>query len=290
MAPPLLLLLSFLAAAPRVVGELTCPASAEVEARVAALLPEAEGSPGHLVRLEHGPAGIRVQMRAATGELLAERTVPSDGPCERLASTIAVVIAAWEAELRPGELPMPVLPPPPPVRPSAPPQSREWTLGAGVSLTAASATPWVVPGIGLEASLGPVDRGLGALVALDASAPRQLPLGSGHVRWQRFALAAGPRYRLAVSPRLEFHLAGLGALLSVRGVGYLADLAQLGVDLGVGGGARLAFAQGPLAPWMKLEARGWLRRQEAQVTGVEGQVVLPNLELMLTAGVSVGWM
>lgn len=275
------------AGAIEVAGEINCPTAREVEAKLARLLGaewhERHPSRRHVVRVDSIGDGIRIQMHSKTGELLGERSVPAQGPCEELASAIAVIIAAWEAQLEPAEPPTP-----PVVRPPEQPWSAEMGLGLGLSLTPGPPSALAAAGA-LEASMGTRDHGLGGVLALLASTSREVPLGSGHVNWQRFALALGPRYRLtSESPRVDLFAVATLALVSVAGAGYSTNSAALGFDVGAGVGVRTTLSQGPLVPWLKLEGRGWFRRQEAWVTGIEGLALLPNFELQLTAGVA--WM
>ena len=140
----------------------------------------------------------------------------------------------------------------------------------------------------LEGTVGEVERGFGALLGLNAAAARTLPLDPGEVRWQRFGLELGPRYRVALasSVHLDLHVEAAAALLELRGVGFSRDLARQAFDFGGGGAARLGWRSRPFTPWVQLGARGWIPRQVVQVTQVEEQVTVPALELVLAAGMA----
>jgi hypothetical protein len=110
-----------------------CPSAEDVSARVAGLLVKGgvagmagdDGAAPDVVDLSLAGAALRVRLTRADGTLVAQRdlqrsalrrgAVPSD--CAELAEAAAVLVAAWEADLRSG--PAPVAPDAPVVMPAA---------------------------------------------------------------------------------------------------------------------------------------------------------------------------
>ncbi|MBX7113553.1 MAG: hypothetical protein K1X64_04395 [Myxococcaceae bacterium] len=276
----------------RISSQLSCPSASQVEASVAALVGEgARASSPRAVFIKQAAQGIRVEMRGSADELLGERTVPAALSCDDAATAIAVIITAWEAQVPP-QIP-PVLKlsrplPPPPVQPAPKARAIEVGLGLGVSMAPAAVASYALSA-GLDVSFGSPERGWGGLITATGNTQRRVPLGPGSVGWQRFELAAGPRYRLTTgTPHVDFYAQATGALLLLNGSGFTDDTSSRGFDFGAAGGIRSLLTQGPIAPWVKLEAKGWLRRQEARVTFVDGFAVVPNFELSLVAGAA--WM
>lgn len=219
LAPLVLALVSL------VEGE-SCPAPADVEARVRTILhlaPEQELSEGFAV--ERREAGLYVALRSADEQLIGERVLPTSGSCDELAQAAAVVLSAWlsdvhpdfaaalpapepEPDMSPAPEPLPVTPapsppsPPPPEppapqpaepappSPSAQPHQTELFVGVGGEL-ADSLAPAALVGASYGAPSG---FALTARVLL--TWPRREPLGPGSVKWWRWPLGVGPALRL----------------------------------------------------------------------------------------------
>ena len=125
-------------------GACTCPAPADVEAQLAALARPSTSRPSaptpperhHAVLTCAADGTVDVVLRHANGERIADRALVAEGSCSDLASALAVIIGAWEADLDPGvstsvallapvvvDLPRPQpqqAAPPPPSAPAAP--------------------------------------------------------------------------------------------------------------------------------------------------------------------------
>jgi hypothetical protein len=274
-------------------GEASCPAPADVEARLAALIPQVEErEPQHRAVLERGPSGLRVDLRRDDGERLAQRVLDASGSCADLAAATAVVIAAWEARLNPeiaarmklpaGEAAAPPVAPPP--RPEAPRPSR-LGLEGGIGVLASAAGGDVAPGLMIQgALLSPADR-FGATVALSAAGRRVQGLdganGAG-AGWTRAAIALGPEARLHGVAQLafDFHVDALLGLLRVDGVAATtgatdplatwSSRADTSLQLGAGGGVRVRRAWGALGIWLGVGARLWPGHQRLVVEGEPG--------------------
>src|SRR5262249_37663848 len=125
--------------------------------------------------------------------------------------------------------------------------------------------------------------------ALFVTESQEEPLGMGMTSWNRLLLTAGPSWRAAPGGRLLDGAAGaVGALGHGRGGGYTTARDEYGFDPGVGAGVRLALPPAPLVPWIGLSSIAWLRREALRVDGVPGQVELPSVDVLVTAGISFG--
>jgi hypothetical protein len=294
--------ISLLAAAAIVVmGSSPCPTPAAVEEQLRPLLPP-DATGGHRVLVQDVAGGMRVELRDEQGEVLAERTLATAASCAERARASAVVIAIWEAELRAGtklrtrlissEEPSshPVMPPGPSraVAPTIslrrPPRELVLDVGVGASLADAAVAPAGAVGASLWIERWPV----GARVALQGAAPRDLNLGPGQIRWLRAALVLGPAYRFTRG-RLHVELGAdlHAALLSVRGTGYEKESAELDFDPGLGARVRVVW---PRARWRlfgELAGCGWLRQQNVYVDGLGLREELPRFDV--AARIGAGW-
>jgi hypothetical protein len=109
-------------------GSTDCPDPTEVAEQLKPLLPEEFGHPERvlLVSAENGRIGLA--LTSDGGDVLAKRELPRQGSCASQAKRVAVVAAAWQAELDDEPLPPPprvetgtipqvnATPPPPPPR------------------------------------------------------------------------------------------------------------------------------------------------------------------------------
>jgi hypothetical protein len=162
-----------------------------------------------------------------------------------------------------------------------------WEVAAGafVSFVGQSAAPGGI----VEGWLAPRGRRLGGRLAFLGAGTRDEPLGNGKAVWTRLAVAGGPRYTLQKGSFLiSLYAEALLAAVLVRGVGYDRTYDSADLDLGLGGGARVGFRLGPIAPWIGGGVAGWLRPQEVQVDGLSATAQLPRFEVLLGGGLSLG--
>jgi hypothetical protein len=234
-----------------------CPASADVEARVRAILhlkPQQVLAETFVV--ERHEAELYVELRGADSTLIGERSLPADGTCDELTQAAAVVLSAWLSDVHPDfadELPTPtpkpaappespsMLPPPPPPppppprvarqvppRPSPPARRLDGFLGIGANR--------VGSGFALQGSLGAglltQSNGLGLSALGSIETTRSEPLGNARVVWSRYPLGAGPTLRL-VTRSLAWDLTLAPALVWVRveGDGFDRDHTRNGVTV-----------------------------------------------------------
>ena len=305
---PLVSLLLWLAIAPAVTVEAdaACGAADEIGARVTALLPprSSDAAPDVVRIADRGDAWL-VVLAAPDGTTLGERTLGREVPCPDLAAAAAVIIATWEsdvhAEFRAAPEPVPTVAAPtiaaPTVvatpRASAAPATRAaLELGAGLTGSIAPSADGSAPALGakVEGTWFRRPRGLGAGLALTVPATRDLPLGSGVVRWRRLSAAAGPVGRwLSSTTRwaLDVHGEALVGWVTATGEGFASDRGGSGLDAGLGAGIRLIWlGTRRAAPWLELGGTGWLRRQDAYATPDGRAVELPRVELGLALGLS----
>src|SRR5262245_7449914 len=86
-------------------GETDCPSRGDVARELDRLAPDpAPGginTPKTSAEIQRGPGGLSITLRGPDGDLLARRTVATSGSCAELATAAAVVITAWQGDLRP---------------------------------------------------------------------------------------------------------------------------------------------------------------------------------------------
>ncbi|MSP61552.1 MAG: hypothetical protein EXR72_14680 [Myxococcales bacterium] len=267
----LLAWVGFAAGLVEVEGAMSCPTPAEVAARLVPLLPAGEGR--DRARIEDLGGALRVELRGPAGDLLAAQRLLAVASCEDRAAVVAVVIAAWEAVLRPGVVPAP---PPLPI-PSLRRVHFEAAAGGMISLAGSAAAPGGTLEVSLAARVA--GRGFGARLALLGVAARDLPLGSGRASWRREAAALGPRYRFAPGRwRIDLHAEAVPAWVLVEGIDFPINRSRMGFDLGLGVGGRIALVLGPAAFFIGLTGVGWLVPQRVLVDRLDLAAELPRLE------------
>ena len=81
-----------------------------------------DSGPGHRAQLSRVEGAVHVELLSARGDRLGERDLAAGDSCGDLAGAVAVVIAAWEADLDPrlaARVSLPAPPSPPPPAPAA---------------------------------------------------------------------------------------------------------------------------------------------------------------------------
>lgn len=301
MVAALALGLTFLAI--DVVGEGSCPEPADVGRRVANLVPAAAESPGERrsARISRTETHIHLTLRGPRGEPIAERDVAGDGNCDDLAAAIAVVIAAWEADLDPRiparvDLPAPApRPMPPPTvaiaagAPRAPRPPPSFDLGLG--LLASFSGGQVTPGARIDGRVAPAGGRLGLGVAVSGVTARSASVGdrAEAARWSRGAFGAGPDVRLVVGrTNVDLRVQVLAGLLYVEGVGLTTNTSGSTGQLGSGVGVHAGHPWGTATPWVGVDLQYWPGSDRLEIAGSADRGQLPRLELQLAAGLSLG--
>ena len=96
-----------------IVGDGACPDPAEVGRRLDQIASNGDrGAPAGRARLSRGGNVLHVELLTAAGDHAAARDLDAHESCADLAAAVAIVVAAWEAELDPGVPSHVDLPPP----------------------------------------------------------------------------------------------------------------------------------------------------------------------------------
>jgi hypothetical protein len=287
-------------------GQATCPSPAEVQRRVQDLMagvPDAVAQ--DRARVDRTSGGLHVDLRRDDGNRIADRVIASAGSCADLASAAAVIVATWEAQLRPertarinlpGEdrsAPAAVAVSAPAAPPAAPPRARlEVGLGATGSLAFGDDVEPALGGL-VFGSWAPRPSGPGVYAAASAATTRTSTLtGTVTTSWTRAAIAVGPSYRVLAGPaRLDAHAAALAGLLFVSAAGVPSARSDTSSDFGAALGVRVSTRWDPMAPWLGLEGQLWPARDHLEISGPAGTSMsrtVPRVEGQLAVGFSFG--
>src|SRR6185436_14838233 len=297
-------LLTLAAAGVRVEGGTACPAPADVQTRLRALLPGAEAptsADADVARIVDSQGAVRITLLAPDGTTLGERSLAGGFPCPDLAAAAALVVATWETDVHPEFAarlevapPAPVPPPAPTVvraAPPAPAPQSAWTLGAGVFATLAPSGGEASPAGGATLEGGWLGAGArwGARLALAATTSRTLALPSGDVDWRRATASAGVLWRLTATGRsaaVDLRADAVFAWISMVGNGFANNYEPAAFDAGAGLAGRLSLGRGPLRPWLELGGVAWPRGQVVFERPSGASAELPRWEAGLALGVS----
>lgn len=284
MLPALLLQLAI--ASLEVSGSSTCPRPAQVAERVHQLAPGLATARGTLrATVSHEGDGVRVELKGADDQPLAERLISGSRDCEALASATSVVLVSWarefEASGTSGAPPSPQMPESDlagtPTAEKLPlPEDRElWTVDVDVSagLSASIGSGGVAMGGLLTGGLTSRQSHFGGQLSLAALGARS---EGALLTWERFALLGGPHYRFAfTSVDLDVEAGVVAALLSIIPQEGGATTA---FDPGATVGLRL-LSHGGL--WAGAQGIGWFAQRRLP-TGAP----LPRFELLITGGLA----
>lgn len=301
-------------------GACTCPTPANVQAQLSALArPGSSGSasPAERTSSERHDAvltcavdgTVDVVLRRANGERIADRAFAAQASCSDLASALAVIIGAWEADLDPhispavkfavvaslpqsvdGESPSLFSSTVPSRAPDRAAVSGPLRLSAGIGVLASFTGGQVVPGAMLEADVLAPARNLGVAATLTATTSRDASVGALSVvaRWSRVTAALGPDARLNVgAARVDLQVQGVAAVLSVDGT-LPARSSDATLQFGGAVALRSAWAWGTSAFWVAAQVLGFPGNDRLVVQGITDQGRLPQVELQLASGLSVG--
>jgi hypothetical protein len=270
-------------------SDTTCPAAAEVDTRLRALLPPlSEGEAPERAEIVATEGALRVRLRGPDGAALGERTLTLEASCADRANVVAVVIAAWEAQARAEAVQAPLLPrqaPPPPTvgaPPPPPPPSRSFAVEVWAGPAATILPGGLRPGGDLVAGLW--GRRLGARLALHGMWPAADALPDGHARWTRSdaTLELGVRAR-GRAGRLDAHAGFVAGLLVAEGQGFEVDHTTRGFSPGIGAGLDWSYAVGRFLLGADVGAAGWTAQR---LVSAGGTSPLPRIQGR--AGVHVG--
>lgn len=261
-------------------GDGSCPAPAEVAAALQALGTGASGPSRYVAQLSELSEGLSLTLRSPAGDVVASREVRTRADCGQRATAVAVVLAAWEAELAGAPQQAAVLPQPP---------AWNWRLGAEAALAMTDHSGLrLLPAGAVVGQLWRGDSRWGGLARLGAAWPSRGPLASAEMVWMRplVSLEAGPWFRWAEpgGSALQAEVAAGVSVLRVWGEGFAVDDSSTGVDLSLSPGLRWIFGSGELRPELALGGTFWLIPQQVRVIGSSQTRVLPQWEVRAAAG------
>ncbi len=289
-----------------VVGEGPCPAPAEVSRRLAEMRPAADtsgdGPPGahRLARLSRAGGRVHVELVNPDGLRLDERALEANERCEDLAAAVAVVVAAWEAQLDPRVGAARVSLPAPPagnaaavaaVQPPRPPPRSPASFELGLALLASLTGGQMAPGARLAGWIAPAGWrvGLGLAAFGTTSRSEAVVPAPAEARWTRIAFAAGPEARFMLGRTMVgVHLQGLAALLHVEGAGLAMNASDSSAQFGTAAGLRVGRSWGNATPWVGADLLFWPGHERLEIAGLGARGELPRLELQLALGLSLG--
>jgi hypothetical protein len=280
-----------------------CPSAEAIAARLAPLLPSDETHPGRdtakvgMVAVGgDGGAELSIELLGKDGSRIGERRVSSWGGCDEMSQAVAVILAAWEIDLRPLALgrvvaearretgPRFATPAPP-----SPSSQVRAVVGVGGGIAA----------VGGVAAAFKLDLAIGAVashwqLALDGSAEtsRALSLAGGQVGWRQYTADIALGWH-SLHPKLALSLDAGAALgwATLAGSGFGSPREQRSFEYGLAGAVRLGRRWGRWQIWIEAEPRIWLQGQRAVVTNTAtGEPLtrdLPDVDLMVCAGASV---
>lgn len=297
-------LVVWLAYAPvEVLGSGDCPAPAEVSRRLTEMLPaDGGGPPGqparHSARVGRIGDAVVVELLLPSGQVIARRDLVASGGCDDLAAALAVVIAAWEAELDPhltARVELPAPPPRPPARmqlvdaPEGPARTPSFQIGLAVLGSVVGGQ--LAAGASLEGWLAPPDWHLGLALELSGTTARSEAVGAraDAASWTRFALGLGPEAHLGLrGATVDLRAQALVALLHVEGVGLSTTNSDSSAELGAGAGVHVGWPWGNAVPWIGVDILLWPGHESLVVGGLPAVGDLPRFELQVSLGISLG--
>jgi hypothetical protein len=274
----------------------TCPAAAEVEARLAALLPPlADGAAPERAAIAVDGDAVRVRLVGADGAALGERTLTLSAACADRANVVAVVIAAWEAQRGREDVQAPAFARPPTTAPtvvvaapspSPPPPALAFELAAGPALTFVDGGVSPAGALALSAW----GRHLGARLGLLGFWPLTDGLGAGRARWSRVgaSLELGGRARTRAG-RLDVHGGPVAAVLLAAGTGFDVDQTTSGLSPGLTAGADWSYALGRAFVGVGGNVVGWTAQRLVSSSATPDVRPLPRAQASLDAHVGVAF-
>jgi hypothetical protein len=271
-------------------GGARCPYPDEVAHRLGELMAAVpDGSEQDRAEVSDVTGALRIELVRPDGVRIAERELARDTPCTDLAAAAAVVIATWEAQLRPQR-----------VRPvnlaaeagdEGPP--RAVTYDVGLSGLGSLAGGQAATGLVADGAWAPPtwEIGLHATLGFTTTRFTSVPAAVGTVGYWRSSVAVGPRYRIAGGlARADVHVGLLAGLLSMRAHGLTVNSGTTVGRLGAEAGFRIGPAWEDLVPWLGVGAQYWPghERMVVDINGMTEQHDVPGFDLRLTLGVSLG--
>lgn len=268
-----------------------CPTATDVWGQLHALAVSPQSLRGR-VRVVPAPEGLSIELSSAD-EPNRRRVVASPSHCESRARTVALVIAAWLADVprQSGSQATAEL---------VPPRARESTSAMarksqpahlGAALIGAIDRFGPSAGARLDLRVRPWARGPTLAFAAGTTMAREVGLGQGRVSWRRPMLMVSPGMRLVEGTvALDADAGPVFGALRVAGKGYDVNRTTWSASLGGQGGIRFLPRALLERLWLDCRVLAWLgpgiMRNELQPTGGGPDLMLPRWELQLSLGVS----
>ena len=263
-----------------------CPAPDAVELKLQALRSPGAMAPRYTLEVAKSGESVLLTARDVKGALRVQRELPGAAPCAELEEAAAVVLLAWEAELQPGEVPVPdvpvveqVLAPPPPTQPFA--------LGVRVNAAGQAWLSSASPTWGATGSVELHGRWLGIELAVTGQGRRELQLSTGRALWSRFSVSLGPVATLHVAGGLDVSLGAalIGGPFWVTGLGFDETRSVLDWDLGASAQVKVMLpALWKVRPFIAVGGVLWMRRHLVEAKTPDATKVIPYLEASPTLG------
>jgi hypothetical protein len=253
-----------------------CPSSEAVTAELGRIA-TAPGETTERRRAEilESPRGVRVRLHNASPGTGGERAIETITDCGERATAAAVVIAAWQTELRSK------------VRLDLATSTPSWFPSAGIAgVGVASGIGTWAGGAGLDLQLAHRSGWGGRLAAWGTSYRSQsLGMNGGQASWTRWVLGIGPVYALERDRWILTVAAQLAmARFVVRGEDLAITRQEAAVDVGGRLGIEVGFRWGAFAPCAGIAVVGWPRSHRVVAVGVDDEKTLPKLDVLLAAG------
>lgn len=254
-----------------------CPAPAAIQQKLSALRGADVSGPRYQVEVGRSGEYVLVTARDAQGRLYVQRELPVGAPCGELEDAAAVVLLTWEAQLAPGDVPVPEVHAAVEPTPVIEPLSLDARVHAGAQLWLSSAAPtW-----GATGSVELHGRWLGVELAVSGQGRRFVGLGEGVAVWSRFSVSVGPVATLQVIDGLDVWLGAalVGGPFWVSGGGFDTRYSLFDWDFGLSAAAKVLLPGfWKLRPFVGAGGLFWLRRHVVEARTPDAARVVPFLE------------
>ncbi len=272
---------------PVVVSDSQCPSTRDIEANLAVLLPATMARSGTVAVVTRSN-GLGIHLRPEGTEQSEERSVAVGPACDERAKAAAVAIATWWPTTAATKTDTPEMAAV--VVPASDSHRGIRRVKVAAGAFASVESDGVAPGVRAEVQWAPWDRAIAFRLGIAGTGAHGGSLGPGQVQFRRTAGEVGMAWLYG-----PFRLDGAAvvSLLVVEGQGYQPSQQTSGASLGVSAGARWAWPEGRVSPWIELRGVGWPQRQRMSVTdvstGIRSERSLPWGELQLGAGLAVSF-
>lgn len=284
--------------------EVPCPTFELVETAAA----EMTGAtpPRQVLRWNRKGDQLQVEVQPSEGELVHRQVDVARLGCVEQGRAIALIWASVELgspslALPPPDLepampaasfpPAPSLPPPAVGVRAKPPEGAIERRRLGFEGEVAGLASWAGQGAAAAVQLAAAARGqsgFGARMGLGFQGPMQENIGTGLGRWTRGQLAAGATRRMEGAGWVgDVEAAAVMSRLHVEGIHFDNNAKGTALDWGGRLGLRVSRQGGGVAPFVVLQADGWLGRQRLTVANLAEQGDVSRYTLSI--GLGIGW-